>query len=86
MIGQEAGVRGQGVVGENRVVVGGAGAGSVLARRGVLFERRREVQVLIRNRKQRSVELLHQLFKSRSLRWNGVPALAHQHVQFVRAV
>lgn len=86
MVGQKAGVRGQGVVGKNRIVVGGAGAGSVLARRGVLFERCREVQVLVRNGDQHSVELLHQLFKSRSLRWNGVPALAHQHVQFVRAV
>lgn len=46
LIGQEAGVGGQGIVGKNGVVVGGAGAGCVLAGWGVLFERRRQVQVL----------------------------------------
>lgn len=31
LVAQEAGVGGQGIVGKNRVVVGGAGAGRVLA-------------------------------------------------------
>lgn len=46
LVSQEAGVGGQGIMGKNRVVVGGAGAGRVLARRGVLLEGRRQVQVL----------------------------------------
>lgn len=46
LVAQEAGVGGQGIVGKNRVVVGGAGAGRVLARRGVLLEGCRQVQVL----------------------------------------
>lgn len=80
VVGQEAGVRGQGVVSEDRVVVGGARAGGVLTRRGVLLERRGQVQVLIRNRKQHSVQFLHQLLERRPLSGNGVPALTHQHV------
>lgn len=52
LVAQEAGVGGQGVVGENGVVVGGAGAGGVLARWGVLLERRRQVQVLREGREE----------------------------------
>ena len=46
LVSQQAGVGGQGVMGKNRVVVRGAGAGRVLARRGILLEGRRQVQVL----------------------------------------
>lgn len=46
LVAQEAGVGGQGIMGKNGVVVGGAGAGRVLARRGVLLEGCRQVQVL----------------------------------------
>lgn len=53
LVAQQAGVGGQGIVGENGVVVRGAGAGGVLARGGVLLKRRRQVQVL-KGRKQQS--------------------------------
>lgn len=51
LVAQEAGVGGQGIVGENGVVVGRAGAGGVLTRRGVLLEGCRQVQVLTGERK-----------------------------------
>lgn len=56
LVAQEAGVGGQGVVGKNGVVVGGAGAGRVLARRGVLLEGRRQVQVLRGERGERGLQ------------------------------
>lgn len=46
LVAQEAGVSGQGIVGKNGVIVRGTGARRVLARRGVLLEGRRQVQVL----------------------------------------
>lgn len=52
LVAQEAGVGGQGIVGKNRVIVRGAGAGRVLARRGVLLEGRRQVQVLREGREE----------------------------------
>lgn len=52
LVAQEAGVGGQGVVGENRVIVGRAGAGRVLAGWRVLLEGRGQVQVLRGERKQ----------------------------------